>query len=251
MDSTSVKINSCLNCGEGLKGNFCSNCGQSSSVSRITIKETVDHFFSSSFSIEGPFRKTVTALIVNPGLLYRGYISGHRKTYYKPVAFFVLATAIYLIIRGIIGYDPLEGQMGELDERSQNELAIHLKRAAQFMVANINNILFLLVITLAAMFKLFYRKRYNYAEYLSIGFYISGMYILLGIITMMVSNFTDLKLNNLQLVILIIYTFYSAFSLFQSAKFGSIVKYICISLFSLILYTLLGFSLSLAIVYFL
>jgi hypothetical protein len=240
----------CLNCEMPIEGNFCKNCGQSSSVSRITLKETINHFISSSFSIEGPFRKTITDLIKNPGALFRSYISGQRKTYYKPVALFVLSTALYLIIRALIGYDPLEGEMGKLDEKTNSETANTVKEAAKFMVTNINNILFVLVFSLALMFKVFFRRKYNFAEYLSVSFYVTSFYILFGILTMIFSNYTGIKTANFQLFVLIAYTFYSSFSLFQSRRFGSIIKYFTLSILSLSLYMILGFGVAFAIVYF-
>ncbi len=130
MNSEDTTTKSCLNCGEELNGKYCINCGQSDSVSRITIKETIGHFFSSSFSIEGPFRKTITDLVKNPGHLFREYIAGHRKSYYKPVALFVLSTALYLIIRAMTGYDPLEGEMGELDKQNNSDMANTVKLAS-------------------------------------------------------------------------------------------------------------------------
>ncbi|NOX46877.1 MAG: DUF3667 domain-containing protein [Chlorobi bacterium] len=43
-----------------------------------------------AFALEGPFWLTIKLLFVNPGKLFREYIAGKRKAYYKSVAFFFL-----------------------------------------------------------------------------------------------------------------------------------------------------------------
>ena len=100
----------CLNCGTEIQENYCSKCGQPTNTTRITFKETINNFLSIAFSFEGPLWLTIRLLITNPGKLYRDYISGKRKIYYKPVAFFILVTVVYLIIRALIDFDPLAGE---------------------------------------------------------------------------------------------------------------------------------------------
>ena len=151
----------CLNCGNTIKGKYCTQCGQSTSIGRITFKETVSSFLTIAFAFEGQLWLTIRLLITNPGKLFREYIAGKRKAYYKPVAFFILITAAYLILRAWIDFNPLA------DESVKNDLedltAISAKNGEVFrlMSANINNILFLLVFSIAFMLKLFFRKRYN------------------------------------------------------------------------------------------
>ncbi len=101
--------NSCLNCGTTLKGNFCAECGQPSSTGKISFKETIRNFMGIAFALEGPLWLTLRLLIVNPGKLFREYIAGKRKKYYKPVALFILVTAVYLILRAWIHFDSLKG----------------------------------------------------------------------------------------------------------------------------------------------
>ncbi|MEM7298901.1 MAG: DUF3667 domain-containing protein, partial [Bacteroidota bacterium] len=145
----------CLNCGSTVEENYCANCGQSTSITRITFRETINEFFSSSFALEGPLLSTVRLLIVNPGRLFREFIGGKRKSYYKPVAFFVVLTAAYIILRNLIGYDPFELQP-ELKRKDLPETARTFILAGRFMVANINNIMFFLVLAIGLTQKLFY-----------------------------------------------------------------------------------------------
>ena len=243
-DSTSQK---CLNCGEVIAGNYCQNCGQSTGVHRITFKETVDDFFSSTFALEGPLISTIVLMVVNPGRMLREFIEGRRKTYYKPVAFFVLITAIYLIIRSLIEYDPLEGQMMNIDENSPASVQRN-KKAAHFMVANINNIMLFLAFSIGISQKLFFRKRYLLAEYVTIGFYITGIYTLVGMMQMLVDTYIIAINRQGILLFLVAYIFYVSYSFHQRKSLGAIIKYLLIGVLSIIMYIVIGYSFSLLVV---
>ena len=102
----------CLNCDTALRGgDFCSQCGQKATTGRINFRETLNDFLESTFSLKAPLMRTIKLLILNPGKLFREYIDGRRKTYYRPVAFFLLFTAIYLIIKALIHFDPLHDEV--------------------------------------------------------------------------------------------------------------------------------------------
>ncbi len=225
----------CLNCGETTRGNFCAQCGQPTSTGKISFREIMKDFFGSTFALDGPLLKTIWTLIVNPGKLFREFIAGKRKTYFKPVAFFVLITAVYLILKSIIHFAPLEvefktGQEGLATISSGN------KESLRLFDHNINNILFSLVFSIAFMLKLFFRKKYNLAEYTSIGFYIAGMFTILMIIMMFIKKFTAIGFNDIEFGILALFISYNSFSLFQKKNVGAIIKYLLVGILSLILY---------------
>ena len=77
------------------------------------------------------------------------------KSYYKPVAYFVLLTAIYILLRSLIGYDPFNERMDQMQANDQVNTNL-LQEAGIYMFKNINNILFLLVFGMALSFKLFF-----------------------------------------------------------------------------------------------
>ena len=244
-----IKKSSCLNCGNLLEGNFCKKCGQKANINRITFKETFKNFLSSSLSLEGPLLFTVYHLILNPGKIFREFIGGKRKTYYQPVPFYLLMTALYLILRALLDYDPLEGQIESVDQEKSTS-QYRAKEAAKFMVDNISNIMFFLVFSIALNLKIFFKKHYNFAEYTSIGLFIVGLYTLFGILIMLINTFTSAVNNKLQLLIMVILIGYCSSSLFRRYNFWSIIKYIMVSLLSLILYMILGFGFSYLIVSF-
>ncbi len=246
----SVSSTKCLNCEHEFTGQFCPNCGQSSRVQRITFRETFSSILSSTFSLEGRLPYTIFQLFKNPGNLFREFLSGKRTSYYKPVAFFVVTTAIYLIIRKLLNFDPLEGQFEQIPSGDKPEFVLVSQRAARFMVNNINNIMFLLVFSIAFIMKLFFRKRYNLAEYTSIGFFITGMYVLLGVLFIFVNKYSPININNFQLLFLIALILFCSISFFKARSFLLVFKCILISFLSTLLYLILGFGLSYLITYF-
>jgi uncharacterized MnhB-related membrane protein len=125
-------------------------------------------------------------------------------------------------------------------KKSLSGLEIKLETTARLMENNINNIMFFLVISIALSLKLFFRKRYNFAEYTSIGFFIAGAYTIFKIFTMIIGKMTYLNVDMVELVVLVLLIFYGALSFFQNSKFGYIIKYALMSLFSLVSYTILA-----------
>ena len=88
----------CLNCGAVLTENYCARCGQKSAVKRLSwhgFAEEVFHFFT---HIEKGFLKTTIQVIVHPGTVSKNYLDGKRKTYHKPISFFIIWVAIYLVV---------------------------------------------------------------------------------------------------------------------------------------------------------
>ncbi len=237
------KQSECSNCHARTNGDFCHVCGQSTSIHRITFNETIGEFFSSTFSLEGPLLSTIRLLIVNPGLLFREFIGGKRKKYYKPVSFFVVITATYLILRALIGYDPLEGRMPQIDENAPDAV-VRAKKAAYYMVANINNIMLFLVFAIGLNHKFFFWKRHNLAEYVTIGFYATGIYTIYGTLHMVFNAYVTSIPNQIALILLVIYLAYSAMSFHQTRSFLAIVKYLLLGLFSVVLYVIFGYGFS-------
>ncbi len=239
----SGKNTNCLNCGTEIHGNYCEYCGQASSTGQITFKETINNFLGIAFAFEGPLLLTIRLLITNPGKLFREYISGKRKTYYKPVAFFILVTAVYIILRSLIGFDALADESIKNDLADLNDISPRMGEVFRLMSSNINNILFLLVFSIALVFKVFFKKKYKLAEYTSIALFIVGFYTLFKTITMFIGRFFEVEIDSIELGFLLILIFYSSFSLFQQKSFGAIVKYALVSFFSLGLYIIfaLGF----------
>ncbi|MEP1097447.1 MAG: DUF3667 domain-containing protein [Cyclobacteriaceae bacterium] len=245
MEEPTFDPTECSNCHTKTSGAYCQQCGQSTSVHRITFHETLGDFFSSTFALEGQLLTTIKLMVVNPGKLFREFIGGKRKSYYKPVAFFVVLTALYLIVRALVDYNPI-ADVKEIQEGPGKKFAV----AGQYMFAHINHIMILLVFSIGLNQKLFFWRKYNLAEYVAVGFYIAGFYTLLGVIQMLINAFIYPVPSQLVLVILVAVVFYASLSLHQKKSFRAFVKYFFATLLTLILYLILGYGFSFLMVSF-
>jgi hypothetical protein len=241
-NNTSIQ---CKNCGTTFLGKFCSHCGQKTTVQRITIRDTLSDFSDTIFSVDAPLFYTIKMLCLHPGTMLREFLAGKRKRYYKPVAFFVLMTIIYLLVRSLIGYDPLLASAVRVTG-DPNEMMV---QAQQMMFENINKFLFFFVLWFGILLKTFFYKRYSLAECWTIGFYLVGIYITLTTLNMFLVHYVSRDLQFLGIIVIGIYFVFALCSLFQTPKWLITLKTIPVYLISIGLYIISAFSFSLLIVY--
>lgn len=243
---TSTGQTYCKNCGTLVSGNFCQECGQRTSVHKVTFKETINDFVESVFTINAPFFLTLKFLITRPGRLFDEFLSGKRKRYYRPIAFFVLTTIIYLLIRALINFDPFKGT--SVIAANNQDVDRTLTLARNFMLLNIDKFLFVFVFALAVFLKLFFYKKYALAEFMAISFYLVGMYTLFTILNMFYLQYIDSQFQTLSLLIMLVYFIYSMLSFFKVGRIRVFFKSLMVYFFSLILYIVLAFGFSYIIV---
>ncbi len=167
----------CLNCGAEVTDYFCPHCGQKASVKRLTWKglgEEVLHFFT---HIEKGFLKTTLLLIIKPGVLCKGYLSGERKRYHKPVGFLLIWITVFLLLFN------LANQVTHFT-RADSLRLITNSDATSAVLARYRSIIEILILPFTGFVSwlIVARPRLNYPEVLSISFYITGfLFILLSI----------------------------------------------------------------------
>lgn len=235
----------CKNCNTKVLDNFCTYCGQSIKVSKITVRDTLQDFMNSTFSVNAPLLITLKLLVVNPGKLYREFLGGKRKTYYKPVPFFILTTIILVLVRTVINYDPFQ----EIDNSDfDNPNFERFIATGKFMSKNINNFLLFFVISLSLSLKLFFRKSYTLAEYLAISFYVVGVYTLFATLSLFLTKLVSDTLQYIPFIIMAIYVIYLLNSLFPQKKIQVTIKTLILYPMAVFLYVILGFGLSFLII---
>lgn len=230
-----------------MSGDFCQECGQRSSVEKVTFKETFQDLADNFFSINAPFFKTLKLLFINPGRLFREFLSGKRKMYYKPVSFFILITLVYLLVRALIDYDPFQNSTITVSDNSQSQL---LTQARNFMMLNIDKFLFLFVINLSILLKIFFFKRYRLAEYIAVGFYIAGVYTFITTLNMLYVQYINPDFQFLAMIIMSIYFCYAMVSLFKRRKILTAIKSFVVFFIGIFSYGMLAFALSYVIILF-
>jgi hypothetical protein len=238
---------SCLNCGYEGTGHYCPACGQKVLGPGIRFKQVWSEFFSYNFSIEGPVWKTIHQLAVDPGMLLKAFIGGKRKTYYKPVQFFLVASLIYFALVEWLEFDPLQGQFETDHPEHMKPWMDRIQRSSQFMVKNINNFLFLLVLGIGCWLKVFHRRAYAFAEYITMGFYLTGFYILVGTFDLLFWKF-DADARWFKVLFFCIYFTYAYGSLFKERAWTKYFKGFLIAVLSFASYFVLAFGLSFVLI---
>lgn len=235
----------CKNCNATFHGHYCPDCGQKGSVQRITFGDTLTDFADMVFSVDAPFVRTLKSLFLQPGEMMRAFLSGKRKRYYKPVAFFVLMTILYLLIRSIIGYDPLLEAAVRVDGDAKDLVV----KAQRLMFENITKFLFFFVFWFGLLLKIFFFRKYTLAEYWTVAFYLVGGYIILSTLSMFLVQYVSSDLQFVTILLIGIYFVYALCSLFKTPKWLIILKAIFIYFLSVSLYIVSAFILSYFIVF--
>jgi hypothetical protein len=172
----------------------------------------------------------------------REYLDGKRKSYYKPVAFFLLMTVVYLLIRSLINYDPFGNTTINVTDDSQRQL---LTEARNFMLLNIDKLLFVFVFTMGGFLKLFFYKKRSLAEFLAISFYLTAVYTIFTTLNMFYIRYVDQGVQTLAIAIMLIYLCYALISFFQKRKILVLIKSIFIFFLSFMSYGFIAFGISL------
>ena len=88
----------CLNCGTELRGQYCASCGQRASNRLISIWELLRDAFGDLFELDSRLWRTVTPLLVRPGLLTHDYLIGRRARYMPPFRMYLVLSVIFFVV---------------------------------------------------------------------------------------------------------------------------------------------------------
>ena len=199
----------CKNCQEEIadKHAFCAHCGAKIIREPITFKRLVVDSFTNAIGWDSRFFITLRRLITQPEKVFSAYISGVRKKYVNPLAFFAIGMTISLLSYNIFMEEFIHyleiyelnqtaemnsylsenaDQFAQFDEaalaqlREQNEAAAAIQSS---ILKYYNFYSFALLPLYAFIGFLVYWKKNNYAEQLVINGYIQGVtFILIGLI---------------------------------------------------------------------
>ena len=239
--------NSCKNCGQITSGAYCNNCGQRSSVYKVTFKETFNDLADNLLSISAPLPNTLKYLILDPGKLLREYLQGRRKSYYKPISFFILATVIYIFLRWLIDFD-IRGTVITTDSAVEQLGENNMARARDFMFRNINNLLFFFVFSLSLMLKMFFYKKYLLSEYIAVAFYLVGFYSLITSINIFYIKYVDRGTQFLAILAMALYFIYAMVRFFDKNPIRVGIKSLAAYVLAYLGYGILAFGFSYLIV---
>ena len=172
----------CKNCGESVSGNFCTYCGQSTRVGKINLPNFLQELSASVFQVEKGLFFTIWEVLIRPGTTLRNFIQGKRKNYFKPFAFLLTLSTIYILLAEVTDLDTwfdafYTGWMAGASDTQQDS---HAQKVLGWFVINYRfSTLALLPVFSLASYLSFRKFGYNYLEHVVINCYISGMQALI------------------------------------------------------------------------
>ena len=208
----------CKNCDNEFKGKFCDNCGQSSSIQRINWKYLKGSIADDVFQINHGFLYTAKTLLLRPGKSLNNFFLGKRKSFYKPFAFLLISTTIFLLSTRLFGNKTfidefLDGIQIALN--GQNNSVANF-RLLDFLKTNQTLIFFLTVPLFSIASFISYKKSgFNFSEHLILKLYITGEQLLIYAIFSFFIN-QDSELVFIPLILSFLYNIYVYNQFFHS-----------------------------------
>lgn len=211
----------CKNCDQEFSGNFCNNCGQKSSTDRISYNYLTNEILSTVFQVNHGIFFSIKELSIRPGHSVREFLNGKRKKHYKPIAFVLLTSALYVLITLIIDEKTFLGDAFSGAARSLNENNLEKSITANILNWLSNNFgyssLLLLPFFSLASYISFINQKYNFFEHLILNCYITGqqtlIYLAFAIIffILKIDGYYTKAVPSLVATLFVFWTFYQFF----------------------------------------
>ena len=234
----------CKNCNNNFEGNFCNNCGQKSDVQKVNFNYFINEISNSFFQVDRGIFYTIKELSIRPGKSIRDYLKGKRKPHYKPLAFALVTTTIYVVLSHFIDEKTFLGEAltGAFDGIIEKVNSPDIQNAFNWLFNNITYVLLLLIPVFSfSSYLIFKKSNYNYFEHLILNLYIAGMQSIIYIFFSLFAFLLKIEKDTaeiLPLIFSILYLFWTYNKFFDKKKaFITIL----LSLFTYTLYILMVF----------
>lgn len=167
----------CKNCEQNFDGNYCNNCGQNSNVRKVDYKYLIDEIQNSIFQINRGFLFTLKELFIKPGHSIREFLEGKRKNHFKPLAFIIFTSTLYVLAHYFIGNqtfidDAITGYKSGA-KVPNNDLMNWISKNQTYFI------LILVPFFSLASYLAFLKSKYNYFEHLVLNIYITGQQMII------------------------------------------------------------------------
>lgn len=171
----------CKNCKTEIDSKFCPVCGQNSETHRVTVGYVLHESFHSITHADKGFLMLAKQLMTRPGHIAREYVEGRRKTYFNPLTYLILTSAIFYYVGTTTGYlDSLSGGGGATNRRMPELMAetFELSQTSGKWLT----ILLIAPLCAALTSVFFIGKKFNYAEHFILHAFILGQAGLLRLV---------------------------------------------------------------------
>jgi len=237
----------CKNCENSFNGKFCNNCGQNSNVKRVDLQYLLKEIPNSIFQVNRGIFFTIRELFTRPGNSIREFLEGKRKRHFKPLAFVLLVSTLYVLTAyftdkyTFLG-DAISGMADSLN-KDETKFSITAKILNWFGKNHSYTTLLVLPFFSLASYLVFIKSKYNYFEHLILNFYITGQQMVIYLIFTTLFFLFKIEgyfIDIIPFTIAILYLFWVFIKFFEN---GKILKKILLTILTYILYlTLIMFA---------
>jgi len=117
------------------------------------------------------------------------------------------------------------------------------------MLINIDKLLFAFVFMLGLLMKLFFLRKYTFAEFLAVSFYLLGAYTLFTILNLFYVAYLNSTLQFLHILLMTLYFIYAMTSFFQKRKLVVGIKSAILFPLAFLSYVILAFGTSYLVIW--
>ena len=206
----------CKNCEQSFQGDFCNNCGQKYSVRRIDYKYFLDEVSNSLLQINRGFFYTLKELFVRPGKSISDFLNGKRKQHFKPLAYLLLTSTLYVLAAYFLGISTIteefvSGYTIGISDADKNEISIVVEVSRWLAKNQAYTLLLIIPIFSFASYLSFFKSKYNYFEHLTLNIFITGQQMVIYLLLSFLVEKDDLT----EIVPFVFGIFYNIWTLYQ------------------------------------
>ncbi len=175
----------CKNCETVFDGRFCPNCSQKADTHRFTIKHFLHELFHAITHTDRGILFLVKEMFLRPGLAMREYVMGKRKKYFSPITYFLIITAIQVMVSSKVEIFPafnesieqlIKDAAAAAGETVPPDVSMQENSKAVAFVSDNSRVVNAIFIPLLALLSwlFFYKSRMNFAESLVLNIGVSA-----------------------------------------------------------------------------
>ena len=244
IDSAAVTtIETCPNCSTSLLGSHCHECGQKKIESNeYSLKRFIGRAINDFTDLESnKVLRTLSAMIVRPGLLVVEYLSGRRGSYLGPLKLYLTFSALYFLfawtvlsdVRGgsseRIARNPMTVSMAQRRGLDAKALADKIKEKTEKYASGLR--IFSVLVSGTFLAALYFRMRKYYVEHLvfslyyySFDFFCKSFFALLFLVFAAIGLKLPVMILNLFYPIALIYLVFALRRVYQQKWAMTVLK---------------------------
>ena len=226
-------VKNCLNCGADLprEAKYCPACGQAT-YGEENMLSFFQHFLNDYFTFDSKIFRSIRPLFAKPGLLTLEYLKGKRMSYIPPLRLFIFSSIIFFLLLSVL--DQGESVQLEGDEVNWDN----------FFESWLPKLFFLLSPLFAILLAVLFKKRqgsilvhFLFSLHFHATLFSSGLVYL--ILSWFLALFDLILFNQILIglfgVFIIYYLLKGLLNVYQESIFGTIWRFILLSILYLFL----------------